>query len=70
MALEPMRDCRVANSNCPPYMVKIDREWTLQNRKFNRGDMSFFGFTLSDVHGKLDEVAEQDVLDSLREEKK
>lgn len=31
------------------YHVRIDGEWTVQDRMFTRGDMTFWGFSLVDV---------------------
>ncbi len=44
-----LRDCRVPNANVITYRVTIDGDVTLQNRMFNRADMSFWGFSASDV---------------------
>ena len=51
------RDCRVpkenrghlGDANCEEYRIMIDGETTVQNRMFNRGDMSFWSFTTADV---------------------
>lgn len=43
------RDCRVGNGNVESYRVIIDGDVTIQNRMFNRADMSFWGFTPRDV---------------------
>ncbi len=31
------------------YHVRIDGEWTVQDRMFTRGDMAFWGFGFTDV---------------------
>lgn len=44
-----MRDRRLAMSEVPDYEIVIQGEATLQNQMFNRADMSFWEFSVSDV---------------------
>jgi hypothetical protein len=46
---ERARDCRVPKADTPTYHVKVDGEWTIQNRMFSRADMAFWEFGAADV---------------------